>query len=206
MIHHSRFLVRSIDETEWKRVRETGVSATTVAKAATASGYAEIINERNNPTEFVDNGYMKFGRDNEAWIVASLKDDYGIFANDWLIAADGLANRWMFATPDGLSLDHETIAEVKTTGKDWGTAKSIPIHYRRQVQWQLFVTGASRCIFGWVLRDEMNGQFVPAWFEPKIVVMERDEKMIADLVETAKTLQTELIHMEQYQKEGKNNV
>jgi len=48
-------------------------------------GYAEIINERNNPTPFVDNGYMAFGRDNEAWIVASLKDEFGIFPNDWLI-------------------------------------------------------------------------------------------------------------------------
>lgn len=203
MIHHDRFIVRSVDEIEWKRVRETGVSATTVAKAATPSGFAEIINERNNPTPFEDNAYMAFGRDNESWIVASLKDQFGIFANDWLIAADGYENRWMFATPDGLSLDHETIAEVKTTGKDWADT-SVPIQYRRQVQWQLFVTGASRCVFAWVLRSQAaDGRFVPAWFEPKTVIIERDEKMIADLVQVAQQLQMELINIEQYEnKEG----
>lgn len=203
MIDHHRFLVRSTDMEEWKRIRDTGISATTVAKAATPSGYAEIINERNNPTPFEDNAYMAFGRDNEAWIVAALKDEWGIFPNDWLIAADGVANRWQFATPDGLSLDHDTIAEVKTTGKDWETAKSIPIHYRRQVQWQLYVTGASRCVFAWILRVEQeDGTFVPGWFEPKTFIMERDEKMIAELVEVAERLQQELVFYSQTDKEG----
>jgi hypothetical protein len=203
MIDHHRFLVRSTDDSEWRRIREAGVSATTVSKAATPSGYAEIINERNNPTPFVDNGYMAFGRDNEAWIVASLKDEFGIFPNDWLIAAEGFENRWQFATPDGLSLDHETIAEVKTTGKDWGTEKSIPIQYRRQVQWQLYVTGAARCVFGWVLRVEQeDGTFVPGWFEPKVVIFERDEKMIEELVEVAQRLQEELVFYSQTDKEG----
>lgn len=203
MIHHNRFLVRSADHDEWLRIRDTGISATTVSKAATPSGYAEIINERNNPTEFVDNAYMKFGRDNEAWMVASLKDQFGIFENDWLICADGHENRWMFATPDGLSLDHQTIAEVKTTGKDWGELKSIPINYRRQVQWQLHVTGAERCVFGWVLRHQVDEDvFVPAWFEPKTVIMERDQKMIDELIDVAKRLQQELVYYSQTDQEG----
>jgi hypothetical protein len=127
---------------------------------------------------------MKFGRDWEDWIVDALPAQYGIKGNDWLICAEG-KHRWHLATPDGLNDDWTTIAEVKTTGKDWD-GQTIPIQYRRQVQWQLHVTGAQRCVFAWLLRAEAdNGDFVPAWLEPKHVVMDRDEDMIADLIETA---------------------
>jgi predicted phage-related endonuclease len=88
------------------------------------------------------------------------------------------------ATPDGLSLDNVAIAEIKTTGKDWNPEK-IPVQYRRQVQWQLHVTGARQCVFAWMLREERDGAFMPAWFEPRVVVMERDEEMIASLVKVA---------------------
>jgi len=92
---------------------------------------------------------------------------------------------------------------VKTTVGTGGTEKSIPIQYRRQVQWQLYVTGASRCVFGWVLREEQeDGTFVRGWFELKIVIFERDEKMIEELVEVAERLQQELVFYSQTDKEG----
>ena len=127
---------------------------------------------------------MKFGRDWENWIVENLPQGFEVKANDWLICGVG-ADRWHLATPDGLNADWSTIAEVKTTGKDW-EGSTIPIQYRRQVQWQLHVTGAKQCIFAWLLRAEAdNGEFVPAWLEPKWVVMHRDEDMIADLKDVA---------------------
>jgi hypothetical protein len=96
---------------------------------------------------------------------------------------------WHTATPDGLSLDHHTIAEVKTTGRDWGTWSKVPIHYRRQVAWQLHVSGASRCVFAWLLRGEAaSGQFVPMWFEPKVVVVDRDQEVITHLISVADQL------------------
>ena len=181
-----RMVARSLTD-EWYKARQYGVSATTVAKAASGpAGFDAELNRALNPEEHVveDNAYMKFGRDWENWIVEQLPPEYGIEANDWLICGIG-ADRWHLATPDGLNSDWSTIAEVKTTGKDWeGT--TIPIQYRRQVQWQLHVTGATRCVFAWLLRAEAdNGEFVPAWLEPKHVVMERDEAMIADLKEVA---------------------
>ena len=130
---------------------------------------------------------MQFGRDHERWLVLALKDKFGIFPNDWLIAAERTS--WHTATPDGLSLDHNTIAEVKTTGRDWGTWEKVPIHYRRQVQWQMYVTNASTCVFAWLLRVESaGGQFVPAWFEPKVVKVQRDEEMITHLIAVADQL------------------
>ncbi len=92
------------------------------------------------------------------------------------------------ATPDGLSLDHFLISEIKTTGKDWGEEKHIPIHYRRQVQWQLFCTGAKRCLFAWLLRKEIDGAMVPAWFEPKTLWIERDSVEISKLIDVADRL------------------
>ena len=82
--------------------------------------------------------------------------------------------------------DHRVIAEVKTTGKDWGTVEKLPVKYKRQVQWQLHVTGGEFAVVAWLLRDVTDtGFFVPAWFQPKVGVMERDEEMIDVLVDVA---------------------
>jgi predicted phage-related endonuclease len=86
-----------------------------------------------------------------------------------------------------LTPDHTLISEIKTTGQDWDE-KSIPIAYRRQVQWQLYVTGAEKCLFAWMLRMDVGGTFAPAWFEPKTRWLERDEDMISVLVECAEKL------------------
>jgi hypothetical protein len=141
---------------------------------------------------------MKFGRDYEEWIVNGLPREYGIKPNDWLIRGDG-DYRWHLATPDGLNDDWTIIAEVKTTGKDWD-GSTIPIQYRRQVQWQLHVTGAQKCVFAWLLRaTSESGEFVPAWMEPKHIIMERDEAMIADLIEVAQRFITDFNNYKEMQ-------
>ena len=181
-----RMVARSLTD-EWYKARQFGVSATTVAKAASGpAGFDAELNRALFPEDNVveDNAYMRFGRDWENWIVENLPAEYGIKPNDWLICGEG-QNRWHLATPDGLNKDWSIIAEVKTTGKDWANGKP-PIQYRRQVQWQMHVTGAQRCVFAWLLRAEAdNGDFVPAWLEPKHIIIERDEDMIADLIEVA---------------------
>lgn len=199
MIAKDRFLARSGSE-EWHEIRKSGVSATAVAKACTPSGFAEAVREIWQGSEPIpDNEFMRFGREQEPNILADLQEmGYDIEPNDWLIAADGYTNRWQFATPDGLSTDHRTIAEVKTTGKDWGDWSKVPIQYRRQVQWQLYVTGAETCLFAWQLRAaDGAGLFVPGWLEPKVLIVPRDEELIAELVRVSETLQLELIYREQ---------
>ena len=110
--------------------------------------------------------------------------------NDWLIRHYG--DRLALATPDGISLSHNRISEVKTTGKDWGSVDKIPIAYKRQVQWQLYVTGADECVFAWMLRAEVDGRMVPGWFEPKSDIIGRDEVMITDLKLAATMLWAEI--------------
>jgi len=192
-VNSKRMVARSGTE-EWYRARGYGVSATTVAKAAAGpGGYDAELNRALFPEDNIveDNAYMRFGRDYEDWIVQGLPFEYRIKPNDWLISA--VEEERHLATPDGLNDDWSIIAEVKTTGKDWSkedretVAKDIPIQYRRQVQWQMYVTGATKCVFGWLLRaeSEFTGEFVPAWMEPKHIIIERDDDMIADLIDVA---------------------
>ena len=189
---NSRMVAQAQTEA-WYKARQYGVSATTVAKAASGpAGYKAELESNLHPEDNVveDNAYMRFGRDMEEWLVTSLPEEFGIRHNDWLICGEG-DYRWHLATPDGLNSDWSVIAEVKTTGKDWdGTV--IPIQYRRQVQWQLHVTGAKLCVFAWMLRTTSEfGDFTPAWMEPKRIIIERDENMIADLIDVAQRFITD---------------
>lgn len=187
MIDVSRFVAsKGISVDSWLDARREGVTATQVAKAGAGPGGFEQA-ALDYDADFVeqDNPYMAFGRNWEGPISMMLKDRYGIMPTDWLIQSD--ENPHHRASPDGISLDHTQISEIKTTGKDWNPEK-LPIQYRRQVQWQLHVTGAVSCVFAWMLREERGGLFVPAWFEPKVVVLERDQDMIASLIDTADRL------------------
>jgi hypothetical protein len=192
MIEPSRFLVSSTDYEKWLEVRATGVTATAVSKAVTPEGFREVMESLRNPTPIADNDYMRFGREQESALIDKLSTQFDLEPNDWLIAKDDSENRWQMATPDGLSPGHELIAEVKTTGRDWGEWRAVPGHYQRQVQWQLYVTGAASCVFGWMLRTTRQGDMVPAWPGPKFVVVNRDEALIERLIVVAENLYREL--------------
>jgi len=184
MISADRFIAsKSLDEAAWLEARRLGVSATTIAKAMTPAGYLEVVNSWHDDTPVPVNPYMAFGLESERWLAGWAKSQFGTMPNDWLIRhAD---NPIAYATPDGLSLDHTVITEIKTTGKDWGSVDKIPIQYKRQVAWQLYVTGAEYCIFIWMLREEHDGVMVPAWLEPKSGVIVRDDVTINKMVEVA---------------------
>jgi predicted phage-related endonuclease len=187
VITADRFIASKLySKDSWLEARRAGVTATQVSKAASGpGGFEQAVSDYRADWVEPDNAYMAFGRRWEGPLAQVLKDRFGVMANDWLIAHD--ENRRHLATPDGLSLNHSVISEIKTTGKDWNPEK-IPIQYRRQVQWQLYVTGAARCVFAWMLREERDGQFLPAWWEPKIVLFDRDDDMIGELLVVADRL------------------
>lgn len=197
MISAERFLARSVDRERWLSARLDSVTATQVAKAAAGpGGFAEAIAQIDNPQEIVPNKFMEFGTNHEADIAYDVKEkfiaEFGLLPSDWLIAAD--VHRWQTATPDLLSVDHLTIGEIKTTGKDWGSWAKVPVHYKRQVQWQLHVTGAVRAVFAYLLRAETpDGELVPAWLEPVTFIVDRDEEMIANLEEVAGKLRDHVV-------------
>lgn len=185
MIDSDRFIAnKALDFHGWVEARKYGVTATEVAKASTNAGFRDIVAGMETPEEIQDNAYMEFGRKQEGPIAMWLKHSFGIMPNEWLIASS-ISDIYL-ATPDGLSLDHQVIAEIKTTGKDWDNP---PIGYRRQMQWQLFVTDAEYSWFAWMLRaEDRDGNFQPGWIEPKLLRVERDDDMIRQLLEVADAL------------------
>lgn len=180
MIAPSRFIETSDNNEAWLEARRLAVTATEVARASTPAGFLDAVKDRLDPQPVEPNDFMRFGSDNEDWISRFIKREHGIMPNRWLIAAE--QNPLHMATPDGLSLDHTRISEVKTGGKE---PKSIPMAHRRQVQWQFHCTGAVTGVYAFMLRAEINGRLVPAWFEPKTWPVERDDRMIKDLIGTA---------------------
>lgn len=186
MIPSDRFIVRKDENFDgWLKARRDGVTATQVANASTPAGFdkaaVDFLIEWSEP----DNPYMKFGRDWEGYIADFVNELYNVEPNEWLIAGENPRHR---CTPDGLSKSHDVIGEYKTTGKDWETVDRLPMRYKRQVQWQLHVTGATRCVVAWLVREEVDGEFVPTSFKPKMGIIERDDEMITDLIVTADRL------------------
>lgn len=188
LISPDRFIARSTDRDTWLAARSTGITATQVARAATPKGLEEELERISNPIPVEPNVYMQWGTDREHAISLIVKERYGVMPNDWLISAGSGPNhpdRWMLATPDGLSLDHQLIGEYKTGGKPH---TSIPIHYRRQMQWQMAVTGASACVYAYEQRLGEPGAFFPA-FDIHIEIVERDDNEIKALRAVAEQLQ-----------------
>jgi hypothetical protein len=200
MIAIERFIVSSQTKDLWLAARDRGVTATQVAKASTPAGMKEVLAQIENPTPVEPNGFMDWGVEREAYISQVVKDRYGILSNDYLLCADGAGNEWQMATPDGLSLDHKLIGEYKTSGK---SLEKVPANYMRQVQWQLYVTGAEKCLFAYELRLEGPEGFVPG-FDVECQWIERDEKIIADLIKVAEEVQMHAVYMERTKDEREN--
>jgi hypothetical protein len=192
MIGIERFIVSSQTKDLWLAARDRGVTATQVAKASTPAGMKEVLAQIENPTPVEPNGFMDWGIEREAYIAHVVKERYGILPNDWLLCADGAGNEWQMATPDGLSLDHKLIGEYKTSGK---SLEKVPANYMRQVQWQLYVTGTEKCLFAYELRLEGPEGFVPG-FDVECQWIERDEKIISDLIKVAEEVQMHAVYME----------
>ena len=201
MIPVERFIVSSQTRDLWLEARNRGVTATQVAKAATPAGFKDVIAQIENPVEVVPNAVMEWGTQREAYIAHVVKERFGILANDYLLCADGPGNEWMLATPDGLSIDHRFIGEYKTSGKP---LDKIPMNYMRQCQWQLFVSGAEKCLFAYELRLEGPEGFVPG-FEVETQWVERDDDMIADLIDVACKVQEHAVFFERSKYERENN-
>jgi hypothetical protein len=192
MIPRERFIAHKEEDYEgWLAARRNGVTATQVANASTPAGFEKAVADYVLDYRETDNDYMRFGRDWEGYIAQHGLEWFNLEANEWLIAGDDPRH---LATPDAIGVD--AIGEYKTTGKDWGTVDKLPLKYKRQVQWQLYVTDYDVCVVMWLLRKTVDTEegpvMVPAWFEPKTGWVERDEKMIDQLVDTANRLWIEV--------------
>jgi hypothetical protein len=196
MIDTSRFLVRSSDREAWLEARSNGVTATMVSRGATPQGYKDVVAEIHEPIAIEPSSYMSWGNEREPFIAMRVKELFGVMPNEWVIAKDSGLNKWQMATPDGLSLDHQLIGEYKTTGKP---LDKIPAHYMRQVQWQLYVTDASACVFAYEIRNQRaDGSFYPD-LDIETQMVERDDSLISKLIDVAEKIQMNIVYKSQIQ-------
>ena len=206
MIAADRFIARSSTDREaWLWNRSQGITATAVSRGFTASGFAEVVAQMENPRPVMPSAVMEWGNIREPHIAQTIFERYSIMPNDWLISKGGplSPDRWQMATPDGLCWHdgHKTIGEYKTSGKP---LDKIPAHYMRQCQWQMYVCDAERLLFAYELRLDAPGNFAPG-FDVHCQFVERDDKLIKSLIEVAEKLQTVNVYKSWEEREGMEN-
>ncbi|MGP5931495.1 YqaJ viral recombinase family protein [Corynebacterium glyciniphilum] len=181
-------------EEEWLRQRRSVVTATDVAKIKTGSdkAFASLWREKRTPSTFRGNRFTQHGKDREPVIAAMLTEDYPwLRPNRSLLISDDDAR--FGATPDMVSDDGLVLGEIKTRkvsdDKDewlsWADvcADQTGKKYACQVAWQLFVTGAERCVFAVEHWSDEDGW---ADLRPlRVFDVERDEVLIAELRDVA---------------------
>lgn len=184
--HMRRVVADSSNRAAWLKARSRGITATDVAKLATARSIHSAAYEKLHGTSFGGNTYTDHGRAREPVIADWVLREHGIIASSTLFHAE--RERRHLATPDGLVVrasGNLELAEIKTTSKPW---RSIPRTYLRQVWWQQYVLGAERTLVVW----EQHDDFVPVGAEPQCRWVDRDEDQIEVLVRLADALIDEL--------------
>jgi len=182
MISAARFIVQSRYRDDWLAARQTGVTATAVALAATPAGFEQAVRERRGLSVRTETAEMQFGSEAERHIIQYAHDEFGLLDNDWLIAG---VDRRHLGTPDALSVDHTRIGEAKTGST---IPNSVPRIHRDQDLWNMWVTGAYECVHLFNQRVPDGDWFRLGLWEPVVFVVERDDKRIAELVEVAERL------------------
>ncbi|MEJ3405549.1 YqaJ viral recombinase family protein [Rathayibacter sp. YIM 133350] len=184
--HLDRIVADANNRVAWLKARSRGITATDVAKLATAKSIRNAAWEKLNGTNFGGNPYTDHGRTREPVIAQWVLREHGIISSSTLFHAERETRH--LATPDGIVVrptGHVELAEIKTTNKPW---RSIPRTYLRQVWWQQYVLGAERTLVVW----EQHSDFVPVNDEPQCRWVDRDEDQIEMLVRLADALIDEL--------------
>ena len=175
------------NESEWKRLRATGIGASEISVVLGASSWESILDlyfrkvdhqfedpQADAPDPFVEDEWLLWGRRLEHEIRSELCARAGVKMVQRNVLLRSTAHHWALATPDGLTEAGEPV-EAKNIA--WGYdpeewAEQIPEKYYLQVQQQMLVTGAQRALFGALLwGSRLIWEWVP-----------RDERTIARIV------------------------
>lgn len=178
---------QAADEQAWREARAGKITATDVAKIMTGGpgAWADLKRKkRGDGRPFRGNRFTEWGHEREPFIIGWLDEQHGLRPNSWLLArTDNVTHA---ATPDAISEQGTMLGEAKTTVKDWpgldgtlATFKGAGIAgYWWQMQWQMYVADAATTVFAFELHED----FVPAWMEPHVVLVARDDDAIAEAI------------------------
>lgn len=163
------------DRQAWLARRQSGVSATDVARLARGgtNTWAAIRAEKAGKGRDFKNTAMQHGKDREPVIARFADNMFGLHHSTALLAATDEPR--FIATPDLLG-DGE-VGDIKTTVHDWQHVSELPGRYVDQVLWQMRVTGfhSARLIY----EPHENG--VPLYPFPKFFPIEWDADRVAHL-------------------------
>jgi hypothetical protein len=159
------------DRSNWSVARNNGVSASDINKIVSptlkVSTQQEKLLRQKLGLESVfsiPNKYTTHGEERESIVLDWARGNFGVNPNEFLFHGDNLQH---FATPDGLT--EKSVVEVKTSMKP---LSEITTYYMNQIQWQIHVMNAEKCLF----LVEMHKDFNPLQIEVEWI--ERDEERI----------------------------
>lgn len=172
----------SEDREAWLAFRRTRITATDVAKLAGSGvkGWQALRDEKAaGESKFRGNKFTKHGSERETRISDQLDVMLGMKHNTNVLVHPTIEN--LVATPDLLDEERNRIGDIKTAlwkGEKWD---AVPRDYEDQLQWQMFVTGATDA----VLAVEYHEDFVPVFMDPHVFYVKRDEERIEFLRDLA---------------------
>jgi hypothetical protein len=194
----TRAIATSSDRPAWLRARAGGVTATEVRDLRAEQTTVRALIEKKRTGDFEDLSHVRHiahGNNREPVIAAWIAQRFNIQPNDYVISA--LANTRHLATPDGIGLNFDEellISEIKTSKYNLDPNDSSShfgkTGYFYQIQFQLYVTGARRCLFVWEQHDDDWSGWpgrapAPVQAEPGFVWIDRDEREIGRLITLA---------------------
>lgn len=173
-----KVVAHSDDRDVWLTARNTGITASNAGSLATENSIDSILKSKFY-SDFVGNPATEWGIEREPILL-----DWAKFnQNKYLFRSDD--NPRFMATPDGIKMselgDSIELCQVKTSSK---MLTKIPPNYYRQMQWEMYVMGATRNLLVW----EAHENFVPIDPEPVSLWIDRDEETINKLKRLADVL------------------
>lgn len=168
-------IIETESREQWLAERRKRVTATDIGRLANGGPamFYKVRAEKQGFEDFIDNRYIRWGKEREPAILDHLTFLKGIQPNNNLYVSGDRA-----ATPDGISED--AIAEVKTTVRPWDTVEELRAQmprYYDQTQWGMLVTEHEKCWFAF----EYHENFIPIRVEHYLIP--RDEERIQELLE-----------------------
>lgn len=161
-----RVVADSRDRPAWLAARPGRIGGSDAANFAKVTSVPSYVKAKIQSGTFQGNAFTRHGNDREARMLRS----YHLEQNTLMFHAAG--NEKHVATPDGVLVvahdGHLVIAECKTTNKPF---TKVPLGYLRQCLWNMYVLGATECLFIW----ELHQGFVAVEAEPESILIRLDD-------------------------------
>lgn len=172
------------DRTLWLAERARGVTATEVAKLATGGTVDALVRDKIEGSSFGGNRYTAWGKAREPFLEQHMSG-FGIDAESRVFSA--VDNPRHLASPDGIGVDFDGnvfLGEGKTSRDDLDPqGGNMPDQYLYQMQWQMHVIGANRCLFVW--EQHNNVWPTPDPYPIRSEWIDRDQAVIDKLITLA---------------------